>query len=116
MAFTLKFLYLFGWSLYLTGPLILFLAFVITGLGFVVGRLEGWHRFESLYWAFITATTVGYGDIRPQRKISRVLSVVVALTGIMFTGILVALTVTVATKVFADFADPVVINHIKKLS
>jgi voltage-gated potassium channel len=60
-------------------------------LGQIVGRMEKWTRFDSLYWSYITATTVGYGDIRPLKKISRLLSVFIAFIGMIFTGILVAI-------------------------
>ena len=42
--------------------LLLTLAAIVTALGQVVGKKEGWSRFDGLYWSFIAATTVGYGD------------------------------------------------------
>jgi voltage-gated potassium channel len=35
----------------------------------------------SIYWAVVTLTTVGYGDIAPQTTVGRVLAVAVMLTG-----------------------------------
>ena len=74
-------------------------------LGKVVGFIEGWNKFDSLYWSFITALTVGYGDIHPLKKSSKTLSVIVGLTGIMFTGIVVAVTVHTATLAFEKYVD-----------
>jgi len=74
---------------------------IVTALGQVVGKKEGWSTFESLYWSFITATTVGYGDIKPVRRASRILSIVIALVGFTFTGILVAVAVHAATIALA---------------
>lgn len=113
MDFTFAFIRLFLWSIYLAAPLMLFLIFVIVALGLAVTRLEGWDRFDGLYWAFITATTVGYGDIRPVRRTSRVLSVFIALTGILFTGILVAMALHTATTAFGQHVDAGVIKEIK---
>lgn len=66
-------------------------------LGQIVGKKEGWLPFESFYWSFITATTVGYGDIRPTRRSSRVVSIVIGFAGLLFSGILVAVAVHSAT-------------------
>lgn len=50
--------------------------------------------FDALYWAVVTLTTVGYGDIYPVSSIGRVVSMVSSLMGIavvaMPTGIIVA--------------------------
>jgi voltage-gated potassium channel len=73
------------------------LAGVIVVLGQLVGRNEVWSRFDSLYWSFITATTVGYGDIRPLKKASKVIAVAIALIGLTMTGILIAVAVNAAT-------------------
>jgi voltage-gated potassium channel len=78
-------------------PPLLTLMVIITLLGQLVGKREGWSRFDSFYWAFITATTVGYGDIRPQSRGSRLISILIAILGLMFTGIVIAVDVQAVT-------------------
>jgi voltage-gated potassium channel len=106
MEFMLTFLHLFALGVLLASPLLVLFACAITALGQVVGRMEGWSRFNSLYWSFITALTVGYGDIRPTRKASKVLSVCIGLLGIMMTGLIVAITVASATLAFEQHVKP----------
>ena len=91
--------FLFG--LWLTSPMLLSLAATIVILGQIVGKKERWIPFDSLYWSFITATTVGYGDMRPINRSSRILSIVIALTGLTLSGILVAVAVHAATIALA---------------
>ncbi len=90
---TFTFLKHFWLGVLLTSPLLLSLAMTITVLGQVVGKKEGWSRFESFYWSFITATTVGYGDVRPEKPGSKIISIVIALIGLTLTGILIAIAV-----------------------
>lgn len=97
IGLTLTFLKQFGIGLYLTFPLLLSLAALITLLGQTVGRKEGWSRFDSLYWSFITATTVGYGDIRPTKHASRILAILIAFLGLVLSGIIIAVAVNAAT-------------------
>jgi voltage-gated potassium channel len=111
MEFTLTFIQLFALFIYLALPILFFLCVVVIVLGQWVGRIEKWSRFNALYWSFITALTVGYGDVRPLTKTSKSLSVFIALVGIMFTGILVAITVNAASICFEKHND---INAIKE--
>ena len=97
MDFTFLFLEKFFRGLVFVWPLLISLGLFITLLGHIVGRLESWDKFDAIYWAFITATTVGYGDIRPISRLSKVLSVFIALNGMVFTGIMVALAVNAVT-------------------
>jgi len=97
IGLTLTFLKQFGIGLYLTFPLLLSLAALITLLGQAVGRKEDWSRFNSFYWSFITATTVGYGDIRPAKHGSRILAILIAFLGLVLSGIIIAVAVNAAT-------------------
>jgi voltage-gated potassium channel len=77
-----------------------------------VGRIEGWNKFDSIYWSFITAMTVGYGDLRPSKKRSKILSIIIAFVGFMLFGIIVAITVNTATKAFHQHVD---INQVQEI-
>jgi voltage-gated potassium channel len=101
LEFSLKYFGYFIDHLALAWPLLGFLGLIIIILGLVVGAIESWPRFDSIYWAFITATTVGYGDIRPKLRVSQMLSILIALVGVTFTGLLVALAINAATLSFS---------------
>jgi len=97
MEFTFLVLHRFFYGISLTLPLLAFLLLLITVLGQWVGRIERWDSFTALYWSFITALTIGYGDIRPMEKSSRLLSLLIGMLGIMLTGIIVAITIAATT-------------------
>jgi hypothetical protein len=95
---TFRFLKLLALGVWSFSPLLLFLVGVIMLLGHLVGKHEGWSRSESFYWAFVTATTVGYGDFRPAKKRSRIIAIFTAVLGLLTTGIIIALGVYAATN------------------
>ena len=94
---TATFLKQFCYGLWLTLPLLVSLALGITLLGQAVARKEGWSRFDSFYWSFITATTVGYGDVRPLKRKSRVIAIIIAFLGLTLSGIIIAVAIQAAT-------------------
>ncbi len=96
----------FALGVLLTSPLLVTLAATITVLGQIVGRKEGWSRFESFYWSFITATTVGYGDVRPEKPGSKIISIVIALVGLTLTGILIAIAVYATNLALVAYYTP----------
>ena len=98
---TTAFLKEFVFDLWVTSPLWLTLATAVTVLGQLVRKREGWSRFDSFYWSFITATTVGYGDIRPTKTVPKIFAITIALVGLMLTGILVAVAIHSATVALA---------------
>lgn len=113
MEFTITFIKIFLWGIYLMAPIIFLMSLIIIALGLIVGRIESWNRFDALYWAFITALTVGYGDIKPLKRSSRILSVLLGTFGIMLTGILVAITVEASTDTFKKYVSQEKIHEIE---
>lgn len=61
-----------------------FMMMILTGtLMYVIeGGTNGFNSIpESIYWAVVTTTTVGYGDITPTTEIGKILATVMMLTG-----------------------------------
>lgn len=100
MAFSLTFVTLFLTALWYLLPLLVLFISLIVILSQIVAKLEQWPGFDGLYWAFITATTVGYGDIKPARRSSRVIAVCIAMLGILFTGIVLAAAINCVGTAF----------------
>lgn len=76
------------------------LVLVIIVLGHLIGTREGWSRADSVYYAFITATTVGYGDFHPKKQPSKMLAIAISFVGLVLTGIIVALALHAAGHAF----------------
>ena len=71
---------------------LMLLALIMTGAT-TIAATEKVSFGKALYFSFITGLTVGYGDIAPITAIGRVISVLLGLIGILFTGVVVATAV-----------------------
>jgi len=74
-------------------PVFVTLLVLITVLGMITGFSEGWTIGNAVYYAFITAFTIGYGDLVPTHSMTKMISLIIGLLGFLFTGILVAIAV-----------------------
>jgi len=105
MDFLLVFLKYYGIGLFFLFPVLGVVILAILTLGFIIGRKERWSRSDTVYYTFITATTVGYGDFRPQNPRSKYLAVAIALLGLLMTGLLVAIGIEAVSQAFQHTHD-----------
>lgn len=92
--------------------------FVVVG-GIAIHFAEGMSFADGIWWAFVTATTVGYGDISPSTSLGRFIAMALMLVGI---GLIGSLTSTI-TSYFVnnssgkkDVADETLENLISRIS
>ena len=77
----------------LAWPILFGLLGIIVALGIVIGLLEDWTLLDAVYFAFVSGLTIGYGDLVPKQPLSRVLAIVIGLTGVLLVGLIVAIGV-----------------------
>ena len=73
------------------------LLLLIIALGLVVGLLEGWSIHESIYFAFVSGLTIGYGDLSPKSLLTRVLAIAIGVCGVLVTALVAAIAVKALT-------------------
>ena len=71
---------------------LMLVALIMSGAA-VIAATEKMSFGKAVYFSFITGLTVGYGDIVPDTALGQVISVLLGLTGILFTGVVVAAAV-----------------------
>ncbi len=80
---------------------LMLLAWILAG-AVVIAVTEKGSLGKAVYFSFITALTVGYGDIVPSTAIGRVISVLLAVVGILFTGLVVAAAVEATRRAWEE--------------
>jgi hypothetical protein len=83
-------------------PILSVLLVLIVGLGVVVGLLEGWSLHESIYFAFVSGLTIGYGDLAPTSLLTRALSIAIGVCGVLVTALVAAIAVKALTATTDD--------------
>lgn len=71
--------------------------------------------FEALYWAVVTISTVGYGDITPATVEGRSVAMFVIVAGIAVYSFTTSLVVTAFTEKLDEIKDMKIIDDISKL-
>jgi len=65
----------------------------VIALGMIAGWIEGWSLHESIYFAFVSGLTIGYGDLAPKTQVARTLAIMIGFCGVLFTALAAAVAV-----------------------
>jgi hypothetical protein len=74
-------------------PVLSGLLAVVAVIGAAVGLIEGWGVWRGVYFGYVTALTIGYGDLVPTRVATQLLALAAGFCGIAMTALLAALAV-----------------------
>jgi hypothetical protein len=83
-------------------PVLSGLVAAIAALGVVIGRIEGWSLHESIYFAFVSGLTIGYGDLAPKAVGTRALAILIGVCGILLTALMAAIAVRALTSAIGE--------------
>ncbi len=83
-------------------PILSVLLGLIVALGLVIGLIEGWSVHESIYFAFVSGLTIGYGDFAPKSLLTRALAILIGVCGVLVTALLAAIAVKALTAAQDD--------------
>jgi hypothetical protein len=83
-------------------PILSALLGLIIALGLVIGLIEGWSVHESIYFAFVSGLTIGYGDLAPKSLLTRVLAILIGVCGVLLTALVAAIAVKALTAAQDD--------------
>ncbi|KAJ3216854.1 Potassium channel [Dinochytrium kinnereticum] len=84
---------LYEWTLYHLSPsqrqvtllLITTVTYIVTA-GLLYSSIEGWDFDDATYWAVVTFTTIGFGDLVPRTALGKLLLPVFASIGVIFVA------------------------------
>ena len=68
-------------------------------LGAVMSIVEKIDFWNAQYLSFVTALTIGYGDLTPHTPFGKVISIMLAIIGMVFMGIMIAAAIKSLEKV-----------------
>ena len=89
-------------GLHVVWPILSGLLALIVAFGVIAGLIEGWSLHASIYFAFVSGLTIGYGDFAPKSLVTRVLDVTIGVCGVLLTALVAAVAVKALTAATDD--------------
>jgi voltage-gated potassium channel len=103
----------------------IFLGYILFGVTFIFGSIFYWLEYgintsiesylDAIYWALITTSTVGYGDISPVTSEGKILSMVVIVFGIAMISFVTSVMVSAFSERFDELRNRDSLNYANKL-
>jgi voltage-gated potassium channel len=76
---------------------------LIVLIGVIIALADGLSIWNGIYFAFVSAFTVGYGDITPRSALSKFLAVLILpILGMILTGIMVAAAMKAIERLYQE--------------
>ncbi len=89
-------------AIWLVKAVILTLVTLIVAGAAVVTLVEKIPFSDTLYFAFVTGLTIGYGDIVVKTPFGRLVAILIGLIGILFTGLMAAVLVLAVRESYEE--------------
>ena len=83
----------FSQKLFFIRGVLLTLLLVMFAFALITAEVDNIALTDAIYLVFITALTVGFGDITPSSGIARFVSVLAGFVGVIFVGLVVAVSI-----------------------
>ena len=93
-------------AIWLVKAVILMLIALIVAGAAAVTLAEKMPFSDTLYFAFVTGLTIGYGDIVVKTPFGRLMAVLIGFIGILFTGLMVAVLVYAVRESLEESRSP----------
>ena len=98
MAASAKFFRVYGQALKKTWPILGGMVVALGGLGLLFAFVERIRVLDALYFTCITAMSIGYGDITPDRMLGKIIAVAIGAIGMLTNGFMVSVALYAARK------------------
>ena len=83
----------FSKKLFFIRGVLLTLLLVMLAFALITAEVDNIALTDALYLVFITALTVGFGDITPSSGVARFISILAGFVGVIFVGLVVAVSI-----------------------
>jgi len=103
----------------------IFLGYMLIGVTFTVGSIFYLLEFginneinsylDAIYWAFVTISTVGYGDIVPTTQMGKAVSIFSIIVGVGMISFATSVMVSAFSERFSQLRNQDSINHLYKM-
>ena len=90
---------------YVKAVILMLIALIVAGAA-AVSLFEKMPFGDTLYFAFVTGLTIGYGDIVVKTPFGRLMSILIGFVGILFTGLMVAVLVYAVRESIEESRSP----------